>query len=112
MPDLIPNARVLRKDQTKAEALLWRHLRNRRFNGLKFRRQHPVPPYIADFCCEEKRLIIELDGGQHSPEIDKARTAFLEQKGYGILRFWNNELFDNIEGVLHVIQSHAEPNKQ
>ena len=74
----------LRKNQSGAETLLWRRLRNRQMGGYKFRRQHSFPPYIVDFVCMEKRLVIELDGGQHASttEADERRTKFLEQKGF------------------------------
>ena len=96
------NARNLRNNLTDAEKLLWGRLRMRQFHGLKFRRQQPIENYIIDFLCYEKRLIIELDGGQHAlmaPQ-DAKRTNFLESKGFLVLRFWNNEVFENIEGVL------------
>lgn len=96
--DLIPVAKKLRRTQTEAEKILWSNLRNNQL-GYKFRRQYPIDPYVADFVCFEEHLIIELDGGQHTAEKDAQRTAYLEQKGYKILRIWNNELFDNLEGV-------------
>jgi 16S rRNA processing protein RimM len=100
-------ARRLRVDLTEAEKLLWSRLRSKQIHNLKFRRQHPIPPYIADFFCDEKKLIIEIDGGQHSPESDKKRTNFLAQKGFRILRFWNHEVTENIEGVLEKISLEA-----
>lgn len=94
-------ARRLRKAQTDAEQLLWSKLRNRRFSGLKFRRQAPVGRFIADFLSEEAMLIIEVDGGQHaSSSSDQSRTAFLESAGYVVLRFWNHDVLQNIDGVL------------
>ena len=99
----LTNARDLRLYQTNAEKLLWSHLRNRQFLNLKFRRQHPIPPYIADFFCEEHNLIVELDGGQHTPEADEKRTELLKDKSYKILRFWNLDVLQDIEGVLHTI---------
>jgi very-short-patch-repair endonuclease len=82
--------RQLRKDQTEAEALLWSRLRNRRLENFRFRRQHRIGFYFADFACSERRLIIELDGGQHvdRADYDEARTRFLEGQGYCVLRFW------------------------
>ena len=102
--------RNLRKNQTDAEVTLWHLVRGKRFSGLKFRRQHPISPYIVDFICTEKKLIIEVDGGQHADavEYDKKRTAFLESKGYTVIRFWNNEILTNIEGVYEVILKHIE----
>ncbi len=101
-------ARSLRKNQTDAEFMLWQLLRGKRMEGLKFRRQHPIPPYIVDFVCTEKKLIIEADGGQHAEAIDydNKRTAFLESKGYKVIRFWNNEILTNSEGVYQVLQKH------
>ena len=103
-PALMSFARQLRRDQTDAERLLWRLLRNQRFCGLKFRRQHPIEPYVLDFYCHEERLGIELDGGQHAaPDTqrsDTARTAFLESKGITIVRFWNHEVLQDPEAVL------------
>jgi len=96
-------ARQLRKNQTPQEQKLWNLLRNNRFHNLKFRRQYPVGKYIADFVCKEKKIIIEIDGGQHNMENnisnDNTRTEFLETKGYKVIRFWNNEIDTNIEGV-------------
>ena len=84
---------------------LWRVLRSRRFEGFKFRRQHVVGPYIADFCCLSKRLIIELDGGQHASQVDsdQIRTKFLKQKGYRVIRFWDHDFLKNAEAVLTAI---------
>ena len=96
-------ARQLRSGQTEAEARLWYHLRAGRFNGLKFRRQHPLPPYIADFCCVEGRLVIELDGSQHSPEGDAARTRYLQSQGWQVLRFWDNDVLGRTDAVLEAI---------
>ena len=96
-------ARKLRKNSTEQEHKLWSILRNRQFYGLKFKRQVPIGQYIVDFVCEEKRLIIELDGGQHNePESilkDENRTNYLNSRGYKVIRFWNNEVNDNLEGV-------------
>lgn len=99
-------SRNLRNNPTDAEKILWKHLRSQQLHGLKFRRQVPIDNYIVDFLCFEKRLVIELDGGQHSPEIDAARTAYLESKGFLVMRFWNNDVFQNIEGVLETISMH------
>jgi very-short-patch-repair endonuclease len=95
----------LRRDQTDAERLLWFRLRDRRLNGWKFKRQVPIDRYIADFCCVDARLIVELDGGQHSTstEADAKRTAVLESCGYLVLRFWNNDVMKNMDGVLEEI---------
>lgn len=101
----LQNAKCLRTNSTDAEKLVWAKLRNRQLLNLKFRRQHPIPPYIVDFYCQDKLLIIELDGSQHNEEVDKHRTDFLEQKGYHILRYWNNDVLQNIEGVMEDIMN-------
>jgi len=98
-------ARDLRQAQTDAERKLWWRLRDRRLTEFKFRRQHPVGPFIADFCCTEAKLIVELDGGQHALQqnSDTTRTGLLEAQGYRVLRFWNNEILTNPDGVLQRI---------
>ena len=103
-------AKRLRRTQTDAERLLWFRMRDRRLDGLKFKRQMPIYRYVVDFCCSEARLIVELDGGQHNvrKEADAVRTKKLEELGYLVLRFWNNDVFDNIDGVLETIVSTAK----
>ncbi|MEW5892256.1 MAG: endonuclease domain-containing protein [Pseudomonadota bacterium] len=103
---LVQRGRALRDAQTDAEATLWRALRNRQVEGFKFRRQHAIGPYIADFVCLEVALVLELDGGQHADAAieDAKRTAYLQAQGYGVLRFWNNDVLGNLEGVLEVIR--------
>ena len=101
---LTPVARKLRRASTDAEAKLWRYLRNRRLDGAKFVRQFPIGPYVADFACRDLRLAIELDGGQHNDMVDAPRTEVIEGFGYRIIRFWNNEVFENLEGVIDAIQ--------
>ena len=103
-------ARKLRTNQTDAEAKIWRLVRAKQIEGLKFRRQHPIQQYIVDFICPERKLIIELDGGQHAQaiEYDEKRTQFLESKGYTVIRFWNNEVLTNIEGVYEVLIKHLK----
>jgi very-short-patch-repair endonuclease len=105
MGQRVERARRLRRDQTDAERKLRLRLRDRRLNGWKFKRQVPIARYIADFCCADARLIIELDGGQHSTnaEADAKRTAVLESCGYLVLRFWNNDVSKNMNGVLEEI---------
>ncbi|MCK6554739.1 endonuclease domain-containing protein [Candidatus Binatia bacterium] len=95
-------ARRLRRRATDAEGRLWYHVRARQVDGAKFRRQEPLGPYMVDFCCVESRLVVEVDGGQHfeQREYDEERSRFLELSGYRVLRFWNNEVMENIEGVL------------
>jgi len=97
------DARALRRKMTDAERLLWRHLRGGQLEGLKFRRQHPIPPYILDFCCVERRLVVELDGSQHSVPADAARTAFLKLHGWQLLRFWDNEVLMQVDAVVEAI---------
>ncbi len=109
MASRVDTARRLRRDQTNAERTLWFRLRDRRLNGMKFRRQTPIASYVVDFCCEASRLIIELDGGQHAliKEQDAKRTEDLEARGYIVLRFWNNDVLRNIDGVLETIVATA-----
>lgn len=100
-----PKARALRERSTEAERLLWSRLRDRRLSSHKFRRQHPLGPYVVDFACLARNLVVELDGGQHANavEADARRTHWLEQQGFRVVRFWNNEVLDNTDGVLRVI---------
>lgn len=97
--------RRLRKSMTDAERRLWRALRNRQLAGHKFRRQHPIPPYVADFACVERGLIVEVDGGQHSErtEADAVRTRALQARGFRVIRVWNNDVMMNLQGVLAAI---------
>lgn len=101
------NARRLRSRPTEAEQRLWSALRRRQLDGLRFRRQVPLGRYIVDFSCYDERLVIELDGGQHGNcnEEDASRTRWLESRGFCVLRFWNNEVFENLDGVLETIRS-------
>ena len=111
-------AKSLRKRSTDVEQHLWSHLRAGRFEGIKFRRQHPIGQYIVDFVCLERKLIIELDGGHHAlPEEmlkDKQRNGWLEDEGYTVVRFWDNEVLMNTTGVLEVIRErlHKTPSPQ
>ena len=109
MASRVRSARRLRRDQTDAERTLWFRLRDRRLNGLKFRRQMPLKSYVVDFCCESARLVIELDGGQHAIRVDEdaRRTSELESFGYVVPRFWNNDVLNNIDGVLETIVATA-----
>ncbi|RJQ23275.1 MAG: endonuclease domain-containing protein [Nitrospiraceae bacterium] len=102
---LYGNARTLRKRLTRAEQLIWNNLRLKQIEGFKFRRQQPIGNYIVDFVCFSNRLIIEIDGGQHSEnENDTKRDKYFAQRGFRVLRFWNNEVFLNTRGVLEVIR--------
>jgi very-short-patch-repair endonuclease len=98
------HALSLRHDLTTAENILWSVLRNRKLKGLKFRRQEPIGIYIADFVCLEKNLIIELDGSGHNQdeqiEYDRERTIYLQSLGFRVVRFWNDDVINNLEGVL------------
>src|SRR6266700_7713093 len=103
-------ARHLRKNPTEAERLLWRRLRVWQVDGFKFRRQQPLGRYIVDFVCLEKRMIIEVDGGQHAEDAnyDTDRDAWLRNQGFVILRFWNNDVLKNMNGVLEVIAKNLQ----
>ncbi len=98
-------ARELRKNPTQAESVLWKHLRYRQLDGHKFRRQVSIGPYIADFVSLENRLIIEVDGGHHPDQeiYDAERTIWLQSQGFRVLRFWNNQVLQDIEGVKEAI---------
>jgi len=101
-------AQELRNGATDAERILWRHLSRRQLDGLKFSRQMPVGPFICDFLCRERGLVIELDGGQHTERAaaDERRTAFLQSHGLTVIRFWNNDVLTNINGVLeHILEA-------
>ena len=102
---LTPIARKLRRDATAVESKLWQRLRSRQIEGAKFRRQFPIGPYIGDFACIDLKLIIELDGGQHADSpTDAQRMEWLETNGYTVIRFWNSEVIENLEGVLEAIR--------
>ncbi|MBD3728923.1 MAG: endonuclease domain-containing protein [Sphingomonadales bacterium] len=102
-------ARLLRRNMTDAEQRIWQALRNRALAGLKFRRQVPVGPYIVDFQCRDRQLVVEIDGGQHDEMEDAERTAFLRAQGYRVIRFWNHEVLENLDGVLERIAGVAGP---
>lgn len=107
MRELRDRARQMRANPTPAERRLWSMLRDRRIGEVKFRRQHVVSPYIVDFACLERALIIEADGGQHAESLsDRRRDAYLRGKGFRVLRFWNNDVLENSAGVFELI--HAE----
>lgn len=109
----VANARTLRKKSTDAERLLWKHLRMRQLGAYKFRRQQPIGAYIVDFVCLEKRLIIELDGGQHTEQVeyDEKRSAWLRERGYRVLRYWNHEVLKATEVVMANILEEIEKGK-
>ena len=101
---LTSRSRALRKNATDAERKLWSVLRRRQLNGFKFRQQVEIDGYVVDFLCAERRLIVEVDGGQHSPERDARRTAYLEGQGFLLIRFWNNDVLQNLDGVWTTIE--------
>jgi very-short-patch-repair endonuclease len=109
-PKIMHRAGELRADTTPAEAKLWAYLRTLREEGIRFRRQHAIGSYIADFCAPRRKIIIELDGSQHLDQeaYDAERTLFLESKGYRVIRFWNGEVMNNIEGVLRAVDMALE----
>ena len=107
-------ARSLRHEQTDAERKLWTRLRARQIKGAKFRRQHSIGRYIADFCCIEHRLIVEVDGGQHAAQVhaDRVRTEDLHLQGYRVLRFWDHEVLSDLDVIVCCISdvlSHPHP---
>lgn len=109
-PKMQRRAAELRHNLTPAERKLWAVLRNDQL-GISFRRQHAIGSYVVDFCCLKKKLIIELDGGQHleQQEYDQVRTEFLQAKGYRVLRFWNNDVLSDLNGVIKVILDTLPP---
>jgi very-short-patch-repair endonuclease len=108
-PFLISWARDLRRDMTEVERVLWHQLRQGQL-GWRFRRQHPIPPYVVDFACIEARLVVECDGGQHAREGEhEARDQRLRRQGWRVLRFWNNDILENRAGVLEVIATALGP---
>jgi very-short-patch-repair endonuclease len=103
-PQKANRSRRLRRDATDAERRLWYRLRSRQIAGAKFVRQDPIGPYVVDFACREQRLIIEVDGGQHATDArDAVRDQWLADRGYRVLRFWNNDVLSNTQGVLETI---------
>jgi len=106
-------ARKLREDSTDAERLFWSRVRAHRLYGFKFKRQQPVGPYIVDFVCAERSLIVELDGGQHADsDTDRTRDDWLANQGYRVLRFWNNDVLTNMDGVIETIMKYLTPSPQ
>ncbi len=106
-PKMQRRAAELRRNQTEAEAKLWAYLRAHRMSNIHFRRQHAIGNYVVDFCAPRARLVIELDGGQHLDQqgYDAERTAYLESLGYRVLRFWNNEVTRDIDGIMRAIDA-------
>ena len=105
-PKLLERARKLRSNMPQPERELWTALRAKRFQSFKFARQVVIGPYIADFVCRSLKLIIELDGATHADQLrDEHRTAYLEAQGYRVIRFWNNDVMTNLEGVLTILSA-------
>jgi very-short-patch-repair endonuclease len=103
-------SRDLRRNQTDVKRILWRYLKARQVNGWRFRRQHPIGPYIADFACVEAKLIVEADGGQHAESSrDAIRDQRLRDVGWRILRFWNSDILTNMPGVIDTIAAELGP---
>lgn len=114
-PITTQNARSLRRNLTLPETKLWQAIRDRQISDVRIRRQHPIGKYIADFAAHDKKLVIELDGGQHQDQTDydQARTMYLQSQGWRVLRFWNNDVLDNLDGVMAtVIQTIASQSQR
>ncbi|MCI0460273.1 MAG: DUF559 domain-containing protein [Gemmataceae bacterium] len=112
-PERRDRARQLRRAMTPAEAIMWKHLRGRRFAGFKFRQQHPVGPFFADIVCHHCRLIVELDGETHlgQQEHDEKRSQYLRERGWLVLRFWNTQVYDETEAVFEAIYRACQDRK-
>ena len=110
-PKIFAHAKELHRNMAPAEAKLWAHLRAHRLGDIHFRNQHAIGKYIVDFCAPRKKLIIELDGSQHleQHEYDEERTKYLETRGYKVIRFWNNQVMNDIDGVIRAIIFAMEP---
>jgi very-short-patch-repair endonuclease len=106
-------ARSLRQNMTKAEVILWTHLRRRALEGARFRRQHPIGPYIADFACASAKLVVEVDGATHSTAeelaYDSRRTTYLNSEGWSVVRVTNSDIYENIDGVWRTIAAQLAP---
>jgi len=108
-PILHKRARIMRSNQTDAEAVLWDVLRGRKLMGMKFKRQVPIGNYIVDFLCAEHKLIVEVDGSQHAEsQYDQNRDAALQNRGFKVLRFWNNDVLKKLDSVGDAIIAHAD----
>ena len=109
----VRKAKALRREQTPAEQALWRLLRSKQLDGLKFRRQHPIGPYIADFACYSAKLVVELDGGQHADNVehDEKRTEALTRDGWRVLRFWNPDVLRDPQSIVETILAAADPSR-
>ena len=112
-PRIFGHAKQLHRNLTPVEARLWSRLRAHRMKDVHFRNQHAIGTYVVDFCAPRRKLVIELDGSQHleQEDYDTERTAFLESKGYRVLRFWNGDVMNDLEGVLRAIDIALEENK-
>ena len=112
-PIIKNNSRNLRKNMTDVERMLWAKIRGRQLQGFRFRRQHPIGSYIIDFICLELKLIIELDGSQHmgQQQYDMKRSQWLQSNGFKIMRFWNSDILDDLDGVMQAICMHLPPSQ-
>jgi adenine-specific DNA-methyltransferase len=112
-PSITARARELRKNMTPAERILWKAIRSRRFANFKFRRQHPFGEYILDFYCSNTQLLLEIDGETHlgNEKADEKRSAWLQQQGVKVLRFWNTQIYDEFESVLEMIFRECDARK-
>ncbi len=112
-PGKTHNSRELRKNMTHVERLIWHKIRARQLQGVRFRRQYPIGRYIVDFICLEQHLIIELDGGQHAEQqnYDTDRDIWLTRQGFKVLRFWNNEVLENMDGIVQIISKYLPPSQ-
>ena len=108
MATRIERPRGLRRKSTEAERRLWSRLRSRQLDGLKFRRQFPISPYVVDFVCWDSKLVVEVDGGQHGGTDDAVRDRWLRAQGFEVLRIWNNDVMENLDGVLETVLRHAK----
>lgn len=108
MSSLLSLSRKLRRDQTEAEKIFWSKVRAKRFYNLKFRRQESVAGYIVDFVCIERRLIVEIDGGQHNKQVDDDKESALKNAGFVVKRYWNNEVLRNMEGILEDLKIYLD----
>ena len=105
-------ASTLRRERTEAEDRVWQRIRNRQIGGFKWRFQHTVGERVGDFVCLEAMLIVEIDGSQHDEQVDRRRTAELEARGFAVIRFWNSDVFENLDGVLEAMLAAAQQRQE
>jgi very-short-patch-repair endonuclease len=113
LPKIKNNSRHLRNNMTDVERMLWAKIRGKQLQGFRFRRQHPLGVYIVDFICLELKLVIELDGSQHmqQQEYDMKRSQWLQKNSFTVMRFWNNDVLDNLDAVVQSIYNHLPPSQ-